>query len=249
MIRQIYRTLCLLGCVFVLAFGPSRLTGQESPRITVSGDALVQVTPDKVTIVLGIETWDRDINLAKQQNNEILQRATDEIRQAGVRDVDIQTDHLSIAPRYDDGYRREDFIGYFVRNSLSVTLLDPDALEGLITGVLAAGVTHIHGVNFETTEFKVHREAARRMALEAAREKAGKMAAVLGMEVGDPVSINENRQYGGWSYGGWWGYNRGQAMSQNVMQNASGQGGDVSDTVALGKISIRAGVTVIFELR
>ncbi len=243
------RPMILLGCTIFLFFLPDRLSAQESPRITVNGEAVVKVAPDQVTIVLGIETWDKDINRAKQMNNDILERATEVIRQAGVREADIQTDHLSIAPRYDDNYRRERFIGYFVRNSISVNLLDPEKLEELITGVLTAGVTHIHGINFETTEFKMHREEARRLAVEAAREKAEKMAAVLGKEVSEPILISENRQYGGWSYGGWWGFGGAQGMSQNVIQDMSGQGGDVSDTVALGKISIRAGVTVTFELK
>lgn len=249
MIQRIRRLLCLLVWAAVSAGWPGGLVGQDAPRITVTGEALVQVVPDKVVVVLGIETWDQDISLAKQQNNAILERAINAVRAVGVRNADIQTDHLSIMPRYHDSYRREDFIGYFVRNSVSVTLLEPDSLEMLITGVLSAGVTHIHGVSFETTEFKTHREDARRMAVVAAREKAQKMAAVLDKEIGDPVQINENRQYGGWSYGGWWGYGRGQAMSQNVTQNAGGVSGDVSGTVALGKISIRAGVTVTFALR
>jgi uncharacterized protein YggE len=37
-------------------------------------------------------------------------------------------------------------------------------------------------------------------------------------------------------------------MSQNVTQNVAGQSGDVHDTIALGKISIRASVTVVFRL-
>ncbi len=237
--------LCLLAALAV----PEECTAQTPPTITVSGEALVQVVPDKVTIVFGIETWDKDIHIAKQQNTEIHERAVAAIRRVGVRERDIQTDHLSLEPRYESEYSHYNLIGYFVRNSLSVVLTDPARIEQLITDALVAGVTHIHGINFETTEFKQNREEARRLALEAALEKARKMAAVLGKEVGDPVQVTEDRHFSGWSYyGGWWGFGRGQGMSQNVVQNVGGQSDDVYDTVALGKMSIRASVTVVFRL-
>lgn len=237
--------LCLPGALAV----PGESTAQDVPTITVSGEALVQVVPDKVTIVLGIETWDKDINTAKQQNSDIHGRAVAAIRQIGVRDRDIQTDHLSLEPRYESEYSHYNLIGYFVRNSISVVLSDPDHVEQLITDALSAGVTHIHGINFETTEFKQHREEARRLALEAALEKAEKMAAVLGKGVGEPVQVTEDRRFGSWSYfGSWWGFGRGQGMSQNVVQNIAEASDDVYDTIALGKISIKAGVTVVFRL-
>lgn len=226
------------------------LQNDSTPKITVQGEALVKVTPDKVNIILGIETWDKDIGEAKKQNSEILRRAVDSIKSAGIEGKDVRTDHLSIEPRYDNGYEKENFIGYFVRNSLSVSMTDIDKVEQLLTEVLSAGVTHIHGVNFSTSEFKKHREEARRLALEAAREKALKMSQVLGKTIGDPLQIYEQHQYSRWYYnGGWWGHGRGQSMSQNVVQSAGGESADISDTIALGTISIRGSVSVSFELK
>lgn len=224
-------------------------SANDTPQITVTGEALVKVVPDKVTVLMGIETWDKKMQRAKQQNNDILRKAVEAIRETGIKETDIQTDNLSIEPRYNHGYRMEDFIGYFVRNSISVTLTEPGKVEQLITGVFAAGVARIYGVNFETTEFKKHRREARKLALQAAKEKAENMAAVLGKTIGSPIQIYETKQYRPWYYG-WWGYGRGAAaMSQNVVQNAGEQAGDVSETIALGKISIKGNVTVTFELK
>jgi len=226
------------------------LQNDTIPKITVKGEALVKVVPDKVDIILGIETWDKDIQKAKKLNNEILSKSIDAITGIGVEEKDVRTDHLSIEPRYHSDYRKEDFIGYFVRNSLSVSMSNVDKVGQLLTEVLSAGVTHIHGVNFSTSEFKKHREEARRLALEAAKEKALKMAKVLGKTIGEPLLINEQQQYSPWYYyGGWWGYGRNQAASQNVVQNAGGQSADISDTIALGKISIKGSVSVSFELK
>jgi uncharacterized protein YggE len=225
----------------------------DRPKITVNGEAVVKVQPDEIIITFGIETWDKNIMVAKQENNDIMKKAVVIIKEAGIQDKDIQTDYLSIEPRYDDNYEKKNFIGYFVRNTFVVTLAEPDKVENLVTGVLQSGVNYIHNINFQTTEFKKYREQARELALNAAKEKAEKMAGALGQIIGDPIQINEG--YGGsnwWYYSSWngWGYgNRSNYMSQNVMQNIESGSGEISETIALGKISIKANVTVTFELK
>lgn len=222
----------------------------DRPKIAVNGSAVVNAKPDKILVTFGIETSDKDIVLAKRKNNAIMRGAVAAIRKAGVPKKEIQTDHLSIEPRYRN-YRPEGFLGYFVRNTLVVTLADTRRLEGLVTDVLGTGVNYIHKVDFQTTEFKKLREQARELALRTAKEKAERMAAVLGEKVGAPLRITES--YSGspwWYYSSWggWGGGRGHGMAQNVVQAARGGSGEITDTVALGKIAVRANVSVTFEL-
>ena len=88
--------------------------------------------------------------------------------------------------------------------------------------------------------------------MNAAKEKAEKMASALGQTIGDPLQISEG--YGGsdwWYYNSWsgWGYGRSNMMSQNVVQNIPSGSDNISETIALGKISIKASVSVTFELK
>jgi uncharacterized protein YggE len=222
------------------------------PKITVNGEAVVRVNPDKIVVSLGIETWAEEIMYAKQKNNNILKKAITAIKELGIPEKNIQTDYLSVEPRYKDDYNKENFIGYFVRNIFAVTLTEPGKVEELVTKVLQAGVNYIHGIDFQTSEFKKYREQARDLALQAAREKAEKMAGVLGQSAGAPIEINENYSGSPWGYySSWsgWGYGRGYGMSQNVLQEVQGRDSEISDTIALGKISIRANVAVTFELK
>lgn len=225
----------------------------DRPKITVTGDAIVKVKPDRIVISFGIETWDASIIVAKQQNLDILKKALAGFKESGVQEKEIQSDRLSIRPQWADSSRRQKFIGYFVRNTLVVTISEIEKVEALVTAALNAGVNYIHGINFQTTELKKHREQARELALKAAKEKAEKMSAVLGQTVESPIQIHD---YGGqgfyWSgwydeWGGGWG--RPSGMSQVQVQADSGSSGEIADNLVLGQLSIRANVSVTFELR
>lgn len=251
------KKLLVYAVLTVIMMGNSPAWSQQTylyddrPRIAVNGEAVVNVKPDKIVISFGIETWDNDIGVAKQKNNDILKKTVSVMKECGIPEKEIQTDHLSIEPRWKSEYRKEDFLGYFVRNTLVVTLADTAKVEELVTQVLQAGVNYIHGIDFQTTEFKTYREQARELALKAAKEKADKMAAVLGQSVGAPIQITEFSSGSPWWYSSSWGWGSGrsQGMSQNVIQDVRGGQGEITDTVALGKISIRANVSVTFELR
>jgi len=223
----------------------------DKPRmITVSGEAVVKVIPDKIVITFGIETWAQDILEAKQKNNKIVRNAMEVMKRNGVLEENMKTDFLSIEPRYENSYRKEKFLGFFVRNTLAVTLTETGIFEQVLTDVLQAGVNHIHGVDFQATELRKYRVQARELALKSAQEKAEMMAAKLGQKIGKPLQINEVTIGTPWWFSSsWWGYGRQSGMAQNVMQNADGNQGETSDTIALGKISIRANVTVAYELK
>jgi uncharacterized protein YggE len=220
--------------------------------ISVSGEALVSVAPDRIIVTFGIDT--RNINLltAKQQNDRIAKAALATIATLGVEDKDIQTDHLSINQRFESRGGEQVFTGYTVRNMFAVTLTDPVKVDALISGALASGVNHLLNVDFRTSELKQHREQARELAVKAAREKAEKMAAAIGANVGPPISINEGQRYFSPSYysswsGASWGNLRGDNIGQS--QNVSDvSGGDAAEAIALGKVAVRASVSVSFEL-
>lgn len=229
-------------------------TCETQPKITVNGSAVVKVKPDKIIISFGVEILSKEIMVAKEENNKILKRAMGSIKELGIPTKEIQTDHLSVQPRYKNDYTRKNFIGYAVRNTFTVTLSKVSQVEVLVTKALQDGVTHIHGIEFQTSDFKKYREQARVLALKAAKEKAVKMAAVLDQSVGSPMQIQEgyNRSspwncYSSWSWGR--GHGRGLAMSQNTIQNIQGGSDDVSDAISLGKIAISANVNVTFALK
>jgi uncharacterized protein YggE len=246
----------LLVVAIVLAFAlpawavnpPEQPGAAETRLITVTGDAEVRVVPDEVILTLGVETWDKDLAVAKSQNDERVKKVLALAEDFGIEPKYIQTDYISIEPRYEDSYEHRDFIGYFVQKTIVITLKDISKFEDLLSGVLGAGVNYVHGIQFRTTELRQYRDQARALAIRAAKEKAEALAKELGQKVGKPTAISEG-QSGWWSwYNAWWGSRWGGGQAQNVVQNVGGGPAPAEGSLAPGQITVNATVTVSFEL-
>src|SRR6266566_1546269 len=181
--------LCVVLTVISVSTLAQTAQGDERPKISVEGESVVYVKPDRVVIRLGVETQDKDLVLAKQKHNTLVKNVLTAVKQHAVPEREIQSD-LSIEPRWDN-HSGSNFLGYVVRTSLVVTLTDSTLLETIVTKVLQAGVNRFDGIEFQTAALKQYREQARELALKAAKEKAEKMAAVLGQSIGAPIFISE----------------------------------------------------------
>ena len=250
------KTVGIFLLIAVLALAATAWNGAEAaapagPRtISVAGEAEVRVVPDEVVLTIGVETAHEDLDVAKEENDARIAQVFAVAQGHGVEAKHIQTDHVSIEPRYHDSYEKRGFIGYFVRRSVVITLRDLDRFEPLLAQLLEGAVNYVHGIQFRTTELRRYRDQARELAAVAAKEKAIALAGALGQKVGDPLTISE--EHSGWYgwYGAWWGARRGGSMTQNVVQNVDGSAYLGQDsTLAPGQIAITARVAVQFELK
>ena len=243
------------GTVFTLAFltlsNPTQLPLAAyggANVISVTGEAEIRVTPDEVLLSLGVETFDKVLRAAKAGNDDRIAKAIAAAKDHGVAAEHIQTDYIAIEPRYRDSDITRELLGFVVRKSLEIRLKNIPRFESLLTAALEAGVTHVHGVDFRTTELRRHRDQARGLALKAAHEKAALLAKESGRAVGRITSIGE-ASYGYLSsYGRGWGSRYGSSMTQNVMQSFGGAPLDSDSTMAPGQIAIRVNVNASFNL-
>ena len=244
--------LCLLLTTSVPVSAQSAAPlAQSSGTISVTGDAQINVVPDEVIITLGVETSDKVLTVAKADNDQRIAKILALVKDAQVDPKNVQTDFITIEPRYDGASRSENFIGYFVRKTIVITLKDISKFDSLLTATVESGANFVQGIQFLTTDLRKHRDEARALAIQAAKEKAVALAGQLGQKVGQPLTITEeqNSWYSYYGYG--WGsqYNN---QSQNVSQNAASSGasdatGD-GTSLAPGQIKVTARVAVTFAL-
>jgi uncharacterized protein YggE len=232
---------------FATALLCAGIAAAAQQTINVTGDAEVKVSPDQVQISLGVETRAKTMYEARQENDRRVRAVLAAARRAGVQEKDIQTDFIQLGINYQNDGLSVQY--YYARKSIELLLRDVNRMEQVLSSALDAGLTHIHGVEFTTTKFREFRDQARAMAVKAAMEKAQDMAAAAGMKVvGGPTGISA-AQYGGRSwYGSGWGYGPSASMYQNAIYDAGRNRTDSQGTVAIGRISVTASVSMSFRI-
>ena len=218
-----------------------RLFGQDTwshPRIiSVTGTAEIKVAPDEVSLTLGVDSHDKDLTIAKADNDRRIKKLLNLAHAAGVAPKNIQTSALTIGPEYSDE-KIPKLLGYQASQTVTVTLTDLSKYEDLMTNSLRAGVNRVDGINFFVAEPKKFREEARLQAVRAAHEKAKAIATELGQTIGKPWEVTEEPDIDA------------QAMTFNAnsyirykMPMPQEQ-----STVAGGEVTIRSLVRVSFQL-
>ena len=250
---KVFQAIGVVSVLALVVFGLTAWTQdpgelQEIGQVAVTGEAEIRIVPDEVIVTLGVETWNKNMEIAKGQNDAIVARVFALADDLGIAREHVQTDYVSIQPRYRNGYYEDrDFIGYFVHKTVEITLRDLDKFEDVLAGALEAGINYVHGIQFRTTELRKYRDEARALAIRAAKEKAEALAGELGNGVGHPTMIQEV-QNGWWSaYNRWWGSGW-NAMTQNVIQEIGSGALADEGSLALGQISVTARVSVTFQL-
>ena len=217
--------------------------------VSVSGTAVVNVTPDRVLIQLGVQSNGRTPQLVEAANSATIYRVIKAIKKLGIDEKDIVTDRYVIDPLYDD-YDSLTIEGYRIHNMVAITLRDINKVNEVMIAALNAGANQVVDVEFYLSDLRKYRDQARELAMVAAGEKAQDLAEAAGAEAGCVLNISENT----WSYfsGGWWGRSS-NLWTQNTVQNmptANGQGGDSEfGPVNLGQISVRAEVSASYSLK
>lgn len=246
--RQLTAAL-LVWCACLLTTRPTSAEPVPPPCITTTGESIIYVTPDEVIVSVGVETFDKDLDKAKTDNDERSTKLLHAIKDLGVEDKHVQTDTMHVEIQYKSDRVNHTIDGYYARRAYSITLKDVKKFERLIDVSLKNGANRLMGFEYKTTELRKHRDEARKMAIKAAKEKAVLLAGELDAKVGKPRSIQEGASFGGYR-GGWYGYFGGNsfANAQNSVQAVGGGAGDVGDTLRLGQIEVRASVSVTFDL-
>jgi uncharacterized protein YggE len=139
-------------------FCPTQLSSPNG--VSASGDAQVNVVPDRVTVLLGVETRNQNLDEASFQNDSLIRQVLAAARRMEVNASDMQTDfiHVDLAYDHDDSV----VVAYYkVTKEVQIVLKDVSKFENLVSALLHAGANHIYGIGFSTSELEISRPGAR----------------------------------------------------------------------------------------
>lgn len=224
---------CQAPAPYVVAGGGQ--PAAAAPRtITVAGEAEILTAPDTFELTIGFDLQADTLSAARDGSRDRAAALLAVAEKHQIPACDIQTQDLSLRPRYDS-YEHRKIVGYDASRGLVLTLHALDKVEPVLYDMLAAGANRVDSVQFHSSVARERRAEARVLATEAAREKATAMAGALGQQIGAPIKIDE-ADAAAWQ----------PPVANYSFSNATVP--HVSDTVATGKIRIHAGVAVTFAL-
>lgn len=221
------------------ALSAAQECGPRPRLISVTGTSEINVAPDQVVLSLGVESRDKDLGLAKSQNDARIKRGLRLAHDAGVEPKDIETSTLRMGADYSEE-KVPRLLGYEVSQTTIITLRDLSKYESLMTKLLEAGTNCVDGINFGISETRKLRDEARSKAIRAAKEKAVALAAELGQTVGKPWDISEEN--------GWNSYGYAANSMAGKEERYRGAEEPEGPTIAPGQVTIRASVKVSFQL-
>jgi uncharacterized protein len=241
--------------VVVTEEAPPAPVCDPSRSIQVSGTAVVNVTPDRVLIQLGVQSNGSSAAKVEAANSKTIQRVVNAIKKLGVPQKDIVTDRYIIEPVYED-YADLRIKGYRINNVVAITLRDLSKVNPVLVAALEAGANQVLNTEFYLSDLRKYRDQARTMAMTAAKEKASDLAQAAGSDIDCVLNINENTRsyFNGWGWFGGGNSSSRDLWTQNAVQNAAppaGAEGALSESgpISVGQISVRAEVSASFSLK
>ena len=204
----------------------------QTPTVEVVGEGIVYATPDMVNISISIEKEGLDLKNLRQKNGE----AVAQVLQLLSKELPMENFQTSYVSLYKDDYNKLN--KYRVVQNINIKLEDISKYDNLMNAIFDAGVNRIDGINFGVKNKEKLLQEARVAAIDDARKKALLYAVSLDQNIGKAIQIREVNSH----------FNDIQPVERMSKMSLGSPANGNDNTLAVGKIAIKAQVNVAFEL-
>jgi uncharacterized protein YggE len=168
-------------------------TDSTTRTVQVTGMGEVQAVPDTAVIQLGVQTEGKTAQAALSQNSTEMQAIMAALEKAKVPSNNIQTQTVSLSPRYETNNTTNSrtLVGFTASNIVEVRTTNLSSLGTLLDQAVTAGANTIENISFEVTNSGKLTDQARQAAVEDARHKAEQLAQLTGATLGPVLKIQE----------------------------------------------------------
>ncbi len=130
------------------------LIAAETPKLTVTGTAVLSKPADQLNLTVGVITQDSTVEVALKANKERMARVLDALKAVGLQEQEYYTGGFTIAPQYTPPPHNPPpdwspvLKGYEVRNTLTIKTEKIQLIGQLIDAVGKVGVNLIKDIAF-----------------------------------------------------------------------------------------------------
>lgn len=188
----------MLGAVS-MTLVPAGLAAQVSvaehlqvPSVMSSGQGEAKVTPDRVSVLVNVQTRATTAAAAASENARRTRSVLDALARLGLTKDQLSTEGYSAYPemRYDRDGGSPQVTGYVVTNSVRAESKRIDQAGPIIDTALAAGANVIGSLSFYAESIEAPRRQAIAEAVASARADAEAMARAAGGHLGSLLELS-----------------------------------------------------------
>lgn len=169
-------------------------TDPMNNTLFVSGSALNQTKPDKVTVSLGVETTNSTAQVALASNSDLMNKVLNALKAAGVQENETSTSTFSITPNYNYSADTNEgrLIGFTVSNSIQIQSGNIENVSKWIDTAVTSGANNVNSIYFSLSEDKMNeiKNSLLKDAIDRSKAKADIAASAAGLKVIGVKSIS-----------------------------------------------------------
>jgi uncharacterized protein YggE len=167
------------------------------PQVVVTGTGEARVTPDRATILFGVQSRATTAASAASDNARRIRAVLDTLRVIGLANNQLTTVNYSVSPemQYPAGPNQSPrVIGYVVTNSVQADLNRIEDVGRVIDAALAKGANEVSSLQFLSSRADSTRRAALAAAVADARAQAEALARAAGGSLGPLIEVSSAQQ-------------------------------------------------------
>jgi uncharacterized protein YggE len=200
MTRSMLARFALVGSMLAACVATSALAAQSAapgspglaPSLVTSGQGEAKVTPDRVSVLVNIQTRSTTAVAAAATNAQRTRAVLDALGRLGLPKEQLSTEGYSAYPEmsYDREGGTPRVTGYVVTNSVRAESKRIDQAGAIIDAALGAGANLINSLSFYATSIDEPRRQAIALAVASARADAEAMAQAAGGRIGALLELS-----------------------------------------------------------
>lgn len=171
----------------------SQVTVPSGPIVVTTGTGEARVTPDRATIMVGVQSRATTAAAAGSDNARKQRAILDTLRAIGLTSEQLSTVNYSVTPDMQyppNGQGTPRVAGYTVTNTVRADVRRLDDVARVIDAALTKGANEVSSLEFYSSKADSARRSALATAVSNARQDADALARAAGGSLGQVVEIS-----------------------------------------------------------
>lgn len=188
----------VVATILLIALTFSTINKMKNPApmqnyITVNGMGKTTVSPDLAVITFSVRSDADTTEAAQSANTTTTNTLITALRGMGIEDKDLKTQNYSLYENriWNPTTGRDESDGWVVQQDLQIKVRDNTKVGDVLAMAGKYGVTNVQGPNFQKDDDSAYKAEARDLAIADAKEQAEKIAAQLGVDLGEVTGYSE----------------------------------------------------------